>query len=61
MKERKTTRFSVDLDSSQHQFLKKFSSEYGLKSTIVLRALIYVLEIDEDFANRVIDVIEEGH
>lgn len=56
---RKTTRFSVDLDGSQHSFLKTFSSEYGIKSTVVLRALLYVLELDETFANKVIDIIED--
>lgn len=56
---RKTTRFSVDLDGNQHFFLKNFASEYGIKSTVVLRALLYVLEIDETFANRVIDLIED--
>lgn len=54
---RKTIRFSVDLDTDQHRFLKLFSSENGIQSSIIMRALIYQLEVDEDLANRVIDEI----
>lgn len=54
---RKTIRFSVDLDTDQHKFLKLFSNENGIQSSIIMRALIYQLEVDEELANRVIDEI----
>lgn len=56
---RKTTRFSVDLELEQHQFLKEFSSENDIKASVIMRALIYLMEIDENIANRVIDYIFE--
>lgn len=51
----KNIRFTIDLDSDQYEFLKSFSEEHGITSSIVLRALLYVLEIDEQFANRVVE------
>lgn len=59
MDKRKTTRFSVDLELQQHQFLKEFSSENDIKASVIMRALIYLMEIDENVANRVIDYIFE--
>lgn len=57
LERRKTIRFSVDLDSDQHKFLKLFSMENGIQSSVIMRALIYQLEIDEELANRIIDEI----
>lgn len=54
---RKTVRFTLDLDSEQHRFLKLFSIENGIQSSVIMRALIYILEVDEEVANRVIDEI----
>lgn len=54
---RKTVRFTLDLDSEQHRFLKLFSIENGIQSSVIMRALIYLLEVDEDLANRIIDEI----
>lgn len=51
----KNIRFTIDLDSDQYEFLKNFSEEHGITSSIVLRALLYVLEIDETFAQRVVE------
>lgn len=56
---RKTTRFSVDLEIEQHQFLKEFSAENDIKASVIMRALIYLMEIDETIANRIIDKIFE--
>lgn len=55
--QRKTIRFSVDLDQDQHRFLKLFSTENGVQSSVIMRALIYILEVDEKIANRLIDEI----
>ncbi len=51
---RKTVRFTIDFDSEQHRFLKLFSLESGVQSALVIRALVYLLEINEDLANAVI-------
>lgn len=53
----KAIRFTVDLDADQYTFLKKYSEDHGITSSITLRALLYILEIDESFANRVIEVM----
>jgi hypothetical protein len=55
--QRSTIRFSVDLDPEQHQFLKLFSIENGIQASVIMRALIYQLEVNEELANRVIDEI----
>lgn len=55
--ERSTIRFSVDLDPEQHRFLKLFSIENGIQASVIMRALIYQLEVNEELANRVIDEI----
>lgn len=51
----KNIRFTIDLDSDQYEFLKSFSEEHGITSSIVLRALLYILEIDEAFAHKVVE------
>lgn len=51
----KNIRFTIDLDADQYEFLKNFSEEHGITSSIVLRALLYILEIDEKFAHRVVE------
>lgn len=54
---RKTVRFTIDFDSEQHRFLKLFSLESGVQAALVVRALVYLLEISEPVANAVIDEI----
>ncbi|MBC9705820.1 MAG: hypothetical protein H9W81_12785 [Enterococcus sp.] len=54
---RETVRFTLDLDPEQHRFLKLYSLENGVKASVILRALVYLLEVDETIANRVIDEI----
>lgn len=54
---RKTVRFTIDFDVEQHRFLKLYSLESGLQSAHVIRALVYLLEINESVANAVIDKI----
>lgn len=54
---RKTTRVTLDLDFEQHRFLKLFALENSIQSSVILRALLYCLETDEDLANKVIDEI----
>lgn len=54
---RKTVRFTIDFDAEQHKFLKTFSYESGVKSALIIRALVYLLEINESVADAVIDEI----
>lgn len=54
---RKTVRFTIDFDSEQHRFLKLFSLESGVQAALVVRALVYLLEVSSDMANAVIDEI----
>lgn len=51
----KNIRFTIDLDGDQYEFLKNYSEEHGITSSIVLRALLYLLEVDEEFAQRVVE------
>jgi hypothetical protein len=50
-------RFSLDLDVSQRNFIKTFAVKNELSASIVLRALIHLLETDVNMANRVLDLI----
>lgn len=54
---RRVTRFSLDLDKEQHKFLKLFALSNDIKASLVVRALLYLLETDINLANRVIDEI----
>lgn len=56
-----TKRFTVDLDIDQYTFLTMFRKEHGFTSSIVLRALLYLLEIDPDLAQRVVDYLYDEH
>lgn len=53
----KSIRFTVDLEIDQYKFLKQYSEDHGITSSITLRALLYILEIDEDFAKQVIEAM----
>ncbi|MER3444708.1 MAG: hypothetical protein C4333_11610 [Meiothermus sp.] len=44
----KRVRVTVDLDPSQHRFLKIFAAERGLKGSEVLRALLAELHSDTE-------------
>lgn len=50
-------RFSLDLDVTQKNFLKKFATASDITSSVILRAMIYKLETDVDFANDILDLI----
>lgn len=52
---RKTVRFTIDFDAGQHRFLKTYATENRLQSALVIRSLVYLLEIDEAVANTVVD------
>ena len=53
----RVVRMSLDLDIQQKNFLRIFAAKNDISSAIVMRAMLYMLESDPDFANRVIDLI----
>jgi hypothetical protein len=54
---RRIVRFSLDLDVEQRNFLRLYALKNEINASIVMRAMIYILEIDPEFSNRVIDEI----
>lgn len=56
---RKTTRISVDLVTQQHHYLKLFSMEHTVRASTVLRALLYHLETDEAWAEKIADDLQK--
>lgn len=53
----RVVRFSLDLDVEQKNFLRTFAAKNELSASLVLRAMIYELQTNVDFANRIIDLI----
>lgn len=54
---RNVTRLTVDLSREQHNFLRLFTASNGTKSAVVIRALLFQLEVDRDFADHILDII----
>ena len=50
-------RMSLDLHRSQRDFVKVYSLKAGLTSSIVLRALIYMLETKVELQDELLDLI----
>jgi hypothetical protein len=53
----RVVRFSLDLDVEQKNFLRLYAAKNELSASIVLRAMIYILETDVEFNQRVLDLI----
>ena len=53
----RTVRFSLDLDVEQRNFLRLYAAKNELSASIVLRAMIHVLQSDVNFSNRILDLI----
>lgn len=53
----RTVRFSLDLDVEQRNFLRLYAAKNDLSASIVLRAMIHVLQSDVNFSNRILDLI----
>lgn len=53
----RVVRFSLDLDVEQKNFLRLYAAKSEISASIVLRAMIYILETDIDFSNRILDLI----
>lgn len=54
---RRIVRFSLDLDVEQRNFLRLYAVKNEINASIVMRAMIYLLETDIPFSNRIIDEI----
>jgi hypothetical protein len=55
--ERKVIRFTLDLDFEQHKFLKLFSLENGVQSSVVMRTLLLKLETDKKLREKILNMI----
>lgn len=53
----RTVRFSLDLDVEQRNFLRLYAAKNDLSASIVLRAMIHILQSDPAFSNRILDLI----
>lgn len=53
----RTVRFSLDLDVEQRNFLRLYAAKNELSASIVLRAMIHILQSDPAFSNRILDLI----
>jgi hypothetical protein len=59
MSGRRIVRFSLDLEAEQRNFVRLFALKNGINASVVMRALLYTLETDPNFANSIIDLIFE--
>lgn len=53
--QRKVTRYTLDLESEMHLFLRLYSIQNGVEASRVCRTLLYLLEADESLQQRVYD------
>jgi hypothetical protein len=57
MSGRRIVRFSLDLEEQQRNYVRLFALKNGINASVVMRALLFKLETDPDFANEIIDLI----
>lgn len=50
-------RISLEVDVEQKQYLQMFSIQNGIPASVTMRCLLYLLEVDVELQNRVIDEI----
>lgn len=53
--QRKVTRYTLDLETEQHMFLRLFSIQNQTEASRVCRTLLYLLESDPTLQQRVYD------
>lgn len=51
-------RFTLDLTLEQHRFLKRFAFDAETDASVVMRALLALLQADEKLARRVLSDVE---
>lgn len=52
---RKVTRYTLDLETQQHKYLRMFALDNDTEASKVMRTLLYLLEADETLRQRVRD------
>lgn len=52
---RKVTRYTLDLETQQHRFLRLFAIQHDVEASKVMRTLLWLLEADPTLQARVID------
>lgn len=57
MSGRRIVRFSLDLEEQQRNYVRLFALKNGINASVVMRALLFKLETDAEFANEIIDLI----
>lgn len=57
MSGRRIVRFSLDLEEQQRNYVRLFALKNGINASVVMRAMLFKLETDPDFANEIIDLI----
>jgi hypothetical protein len=56
--EERRVRYTLDLSREQHRFLKRYAFEAEIDASVVMRALLSLLEKDETVARRVSSELE---
>lgn len=54
----KPVRYTLDLSREQHRFLKRFAFDAETDASVVMRALLAVLQRDKALAQRILSDIE---
>lgn len=54
---RKVTRYTLDLEASQHMWLRLWSLQEGVEASRLCRALLLICENDADLKERVLDEV----
>lgn len=57
MSGRRIVRFSLDLEEQQRNYMRLFALKNGINASVVMRAMLFKLETDPEFANEIIDLI----
>lgn len=57
MSGRRIVRFSLDLEEQQRNYVRLFALKNGINASVVMRAMLFKLETDPEFANEIIDLI----
>ena len=60
---RKVSRYTLDLEQNQHQFMKLFATHNNVSGSKIMRTMLYFLESDTEFADRVLNEVfaEDGN
>ena len=54
----KRVRYTLDLSKEQHRFLKQFALDADADASAIMRALLSILETDQELAGRAIELVQ---